>query len=79
MNPQELGYQGGPQYGGQVSHYRQSQYSEAPGSVRFTGAPQQNLTHTQKENLRFARLDEHNVHYHTDKLYDPLRNTLVHP
>lgn len=30
-------------------------------------------------NLNYNRIDQHNIHYHTDKLYDPLRNTLFHP
>jgi hypothetical protein len=79
MNPQDLGYRASQHNAGQISHYRQSQYSEAPGSVRGPGMQQQNLTHSQIEKLRVTRLDEHNIHYHTDHLYDPLRNTLIHP
>ncbi len=80
MKPNEMGYSN--QGFIQTNQYRRSQHSEFNESSRLAGHQQlyqntQNLA--QRENLNYSRLEEHNIHYHTDKLYDPLRNTLIHP
>lgn len=30
-------------------------------------------------NVRKSRIEDHNIYQATDKLYDPLRNVLLHP
>ena len=77
MNPRELGY-GNPITIPPTS-YHHSQHSEMSAYNQPPRMQQQNQGNIQMQNLNFSRLEDHNVHYHTDKLYDPLRNTLIHP
>ena len=36
-------------------------------------------TQNQTGGMRYSRIEEHNIHRDTDKLYDPLRGVLLHP
>lgn len=76
MRQSDLGY--GKPISIPPSSYHHSRHSEMSAANQLP--PQlYNQPNHQMQNLNFSKLEDHNVHYHTDKLYDPLRNTLLHP
>ena len=52
-------------------------YQPARQTIIYPNNP--NNQYTNLRNVRRSRIEDHNIYQSTDRLYDPLRNVLLHP